>query len=50
MPIRPSRNFKVPDLLPPDYIAALRVDRRRDWRELIDQSVTYFEANRRTPS
>jgi hypothetical protein len=36
-------NFKVPDLLPPDYISAVRVDRRRSWREMIDQSVTYFE-------
>ncbi|MGH9353574.1 MAG: DUF1501 domain-containing protein, partial [Terriglobia bacterium] len=26
-------NFQVPDMLPPDYIAALRVDRRRDWRK-----------------
>jgi hypothetical protein len=36
-------NFKVPDLLPPDYISAVRVDRRRSWRDMIDQSVTYFE-------
>jgi Protein of unknown function (DUF1501) len=36
-------NFKVPDLLPPDYISAVRVDRRRSWREMIDQSVSYFE-------
>jgi len=36
-------NFKVPDMLPPDYIAAVRVDRRRDWRQVIDQSVKYFE-------
>jgi hypothetical protein len=36
-------NFKVPDLLPPDYISAVRVDRRRSWREMIDQSVAYFE-------
>ena len=38
-------NFQVPDMLPPDYIAALRVDRRRDWRKLIDQSVSYFETS-----
>ena len=25
-------NFKVPDLLPPEYISAVRVDRRRSWR------------------
>jgi uncharacterized protein DUF1501 len=36
-------NFKVPDMLPPDYISAVRVDRRRDWRHVIDQSVKYFE-------
>ena len=36
-------NFKVPDMLPPDYISAVRVDRRRDWRQVIDQSVSYFE-------
>ena len=36
-------NFKVPDLLPPDYISAVRVDRRRSWRQVVDQSVKYFE-------
>jgi hypothetical protein len=36
-------NFKVPDLLPPDYISAVRVDRRRSWRKVVDQSVQYFE-------
>ena len=36
-------NFRVPDLLPPDYISAVRVDRRRSWRQMIDQSVKYFE-------
>ncbi len=38
-------NFKVPDLLPPDYIASVRVDRRRDWRNAIDESVKYFESS-----
>jgi hypothetical protein len=38
-------DFKVPDMLPPDYIAAARVDRRRSWRKVIDQSVLYFESN-----
>jgi hypothetical protein len=38
-------DFKVPDMLPPDYIAAVRVDRRRSWRNAIDQSVSYFESN-----
>ncbi len=38
-------NFKVPDLLPPDYLTPLRVDRRRNWRELIDKSVSQFETS-----
>jgi len=38
-------NFKVPDMLPPDYLTALRVDRRRDWREMIDKSVSKFETS-----
>ena len=29
-------NFRVPDLLPPKYIDALREDERRSWREAID--------------
>jgi hypothetical protein len=36
-------NFKVPDLLPPEYISAVRVDRRRSWRQEVDKSVQYFE-------
>jgi len=36
-------NFKVPDMLPPEYISAVRVDRRRNWRQVVDQSVEYFE-------
>ena len=35
--------FKVPDLLPPDYIAAVRSDRRRQWRGMIDSAVRSFE-------
>src|SRR5579871_2721870 len=38
-------NFKVPDLLPPDYISALRVDRRRNWRQMVDKSVSAFETS-----
>lgn len=38
-------NFKVPDLLPPDYLPALRVDRRRNWREMVDTSVSKFETS-----
>lgn len=36
-------NFKVPDLLPPDTITALRTDRRKNWRALVDQSVNELE-------
>ena len=38
-------NFKVPDLLPPGYLASLRVDRRRNWRNAVDESVKYFESS-----
>lgn len=39
-----SPNFRVPDMLPPDYIASVRVDRRRSWRAEIDKAVSYFES------
>jgi Protein of unknown function (DUF1501) len=38
-------NFKVPDMLPPDYLSALRVDRRRNWREMVDKTVSRFETS-----
>jgi len=38
-------NFRVPDMLPPDYLSALRVDRRKNWREMIDHSVSRFETS-----
>jgi hypothetical protein len=38
-------NFRVPDMLPPDYLSALRVDRRRNWREMVDKSVSEFETS-----
>ena len=38
------KNFKVPDLLPPDQIGAARLDRRRKLRDIVDQSVKNFEA------
>ncbi|HWE37175.1 MAG TPA: DUF1501 domain-containing protein, partial [Isosphaeraceae bacterium] len=38
-------NFKVPDLLPPDYVSAVRERRRRSLREAIDGSVKAFEAS-----
>jgi hypothetical protein len=37
-------NFEVPDMLPPDYLSAARVGRRRNWRDLIDDSVKQFES------
>jgi len=36
-------NFKVPDLLPPDYISAIRTDRRRRLREMVDGAVKELE-------
>ena len=38
-------NFQVPDLLPPDYMPPLRVDRRRAWRGMVDQAVKDFESS-----
>ena len=38
-------NFRVPDMLPPEYLSSLRVDRRRNWRELVDKSVSKFETS-----
>ncbi len=38
-------NFQVPDLLPPDYITALRLERRRRLREQVDQAVAHLERN-----
>jgi hypothetical protein len=42
----PSRpDFKVPDLLPPNYISSVRTDHRRRLREMVDASVKGFEAS-----
>jgi hypothetical protein len=38
-------NFRVPDMLPPEYLSALRVDRRKNWRELVDRTVSRFETS-----
>ena len=38
-------NFEVPDMLPPGYISSVQVDRRRNLRSLIDNSVKYFESS-----
>lgn len=35
--------FKVPDLLPPDYISAVRADRRQKLRDAVDGAVADFE-------
>src|SRR5437870_3983406 len=36
-------DFKVPDMLPPDYISAIRADRRQKLRTAVDQTVAYLE-------
>jgi len=38
-------NFKVPDLLPPDYISDVRAERRQKLRDAIDGEVSKFENN-----
>lgn len=35
--------FKVPDLLPPDYISAVRAERRQRLRDAVDGAVAAFE-------
>jgi uncharacterized protein (DUF1501 family) len=37
--------FQVPDLLPPDYISAVRAGRRQRLREAVDGAVAAFEKN-----
>ena len=36
-------DFKVPDLLPPGHIGAVRLERRKKLREAVDQTVNYLE-------
>lgn len=38
-------DFEVPDLLPPDYLTAIRADQRRNLRALVDGAVGSFEAS-----
>jgi len=38
-------NFKVPDLLPPDLMGAVRLERRQRMREVVESSVAQFEAS-----
>jgi hypothetical protein len=42
----PSKpGFKVPDLLPPDYVTAVRKERRQALRDAIDNSIRAFESS-----
>lgn len=38
-------NFKVPDLLPPEYISAVRAERRQKLRDAVDGAMESFEKN-----
>jgi uncharacterized protein (DUF1501 family) len=38
-----DKNFKVPDLLPPEYISAIRAGRRQKMRQAVDAAVAAFE-------
>lgn len=38
-------NFKVPDLLPPDMIGAVRMERRQRMRDVVEGAVKQFEAS-----
>jgi hypothetical protein len=40
-----KKDFKVPDLLPPQEIGELRLQRRRELREIVDDAVRTFEAS-----
>ncbi len=40
-----EKDFKVPDLLPPDQIAGLRLNRRKTMRDIVDGTVKAFEAS-----
>jgi uncharacterized protein (DUF1501 family) len=40
-----KKDFKVPDLLPPDEIGEVRLERRRKLREVVDSAVKNFEAS-----
>jgi hypothetical protein len=39
------KDFKVPDMLPPNYISAMRTDRRRKLREMVDAATKSFEVS-----
>ena len=38
-------NFRVPDLLPPSYISAVRAERRQRMRQAVDGAVNSFESS-----
>lgn len=38
-------NFKVPDLLPPDYVSGVRADRRKKLRDAVEGGIASFEGN-----
>ena len=41
----PSKpNFKVPDMLPPKEIGTARLERRKKIREVVDETINYFES------
>ncbi|HZK82961.1 MAG TPA: DUF1501 domain-containing protein, partial [Humisphaera sp.] len=40
-----QKNFRVPDLLPPGYLGATRVERRRKLRDAVDGTVEQFESS-----
>jgi len=40
-----KKDFKVPDLLPPSEIGEVRLQRRRELREVVDDTVKNFEAS-----
>lgn len=40
-----AKEFQIPDLLPPEYLAAVRTDRRRSMRDAIDGATAAFEAS-----
>jgi hypothetical protein len=40
-----DKKFKVPDLLPPDYISAVRAQRRQTMRQAVDGAVAAFESS-----
>src|SRR6184192_2334526 len=39
-----KKDFKVPDLLPPSDIGEMRLERRRELRQIVDEKVKTFEA------